>query len=485
MQKILEGSIVYRFIAAVYLWFGAQWQKSRVIAYFLSPGVGERASEISFFTRAWLGLHRVLCAVFEKLMLNKLLRGSIFTMPYIWVIATFALAPILPTMVILGLTLMCFISLILTFCCNRERTLVYSSINKYVLLFAFTYIVATLTSVTVSGSLLGGALTTLFVIFTIVTQNSVTTRRQLDTLVYALVISGTVVSLYGFYQYLFITSGSTRWVDSEMFSDISGRVYSTLDNPNVLAEYLLLVIPFAGASVMIKKGALPKLFFSACLAVMLVCMLLTYSRGGWLGLVAAAAVFFVMLDRRFILAGVATLILLYFALPEHILSRFLSIGDVTDSSTAYRVSIYLATIALLRDFWFTGIGPGVEAFNRIYPLYSFNAVHAPHSHNLYLQITVEAGIIGIIAFLLIAFSYFRFLCSAISREKDKTSKILQIAAISSVFGFLVQSLTDHSFYNYRVTLVFWAVLGLGMLIARRGKLMHHIREEAPQIDQGS
>jgi hypothetical protein len=48
--------------------------------------------------------------------------------------------------------------------------------------------------------------------------------------------------------------------------------------------------------------------------------------------------------------------------------------------------------------------------------------------------------------------------------------MLQIAAVSSVTGFLVQGATDYSFYNYRVTLVFWAVLGIGLLAAGRESL---------------
>jgi putative inorganic carbon (HCO3(-)) transporter len=85
----------------------------------------------------------------------------------------------------------------------------------------------------------------------------------------------------------------------------------------------------------------------------------------------------------------------------------------------------------------------------------------------------DAGIAGILVFLAVIFTYFRNLCRAISREHNKSSKILQIAAISGVFGFLVQGMTDYSFYNYRVTLVFWAVLGLGALAARRSELTHN------------
>ena len=43
----------------------------------------------------------------------------------------------------------------------------------------------------------------------------------------------------------------------------------------------------------------------------------------------------------------------------------------------------------------------------------------------------------------------------------------QLAAVlAGVMGFLAQGMTDYSFYNYRVTLVFWAMLGLGAVWAR-------------------
>jgi len=492
MQKLLEGSLLCRVFAAVGLWFRAQWQLSRVIGRFLAPGGGEQASEHSVISRAWRAFHRGLAAGFEALRLNKLLRGSILTMPYVWCFGALVLAPVLPTMAVAAIVVASVASLLIAFGCDRGRRLSYFSANKYIFLYAFIYIVATLTSITVSGSLMGGALTTFFVLFAIVILNSVTTRRQFDALIYAFVVSGAFVSIYGIYQYLFGAVGATAWLDSEMFSDIGVRVYSTLENPNVLAMYLLLVIPFAAASIFVAKRAVPRLFFTGCLGVMLICMLLTFARGGWLGLIAAAAIFLIMLDRRFIIVGIAGLIILYFMLPDVILSRFLSIGDVGDSSTSYRMSIWLATIEMLRDYWFTGIGPGTAAFNSVYPLYGFNTVVAPHSHNLYLQIMCDAGISGIVVFLAILFTYFRALCSAVSRStgtapparrqppdsalkmentgKDKSSKILQIAAISGVGGFLVQGFTDYSFYNYRVTLVFWAVLGVGALAACRQEL---------------
>jgi putative inorganic carbon (HCO3(-)) transporter len=271
-------------------------------------------------------------------------------------------------------------------------------------------------------------------------------------------------------QYVYGAVLASGWLDARMFSSIGVRVFSTLENPNVLAQYLLLVIPFALAAVLVSKGGFRRLFLVGCLAAMVLCMVFTFARGGWLGLIASMAVFLVMLDRRFIVLGAAALVALYFLLPDVILNRFLSIGNVSDTSTAFRVFIWLGTLSMLRDFWFTGIGPGTVAFNKVYPLYSFNAVDAPHAHNLYLQIMCDTGVCGFAVFVFILFSYFRNLCHAISKETDRVSKILQIAAVSGVLGFLVQGMTDYSFYNYRVTLAFWTTLGLGALCARRGGL---------------
>src|SRR5699024_991064 len=83
-------------------------------------------------------------------------------------------------------------------------------------------------------------------------------------------------------------------------------------------------------------------------------------------------------------------------LPESIINRFASIGDMGDSSTSYRVYIWMGTLNMLKDFWLSGIGMGSEAFTAVYPFYSYNAVVAPHSHNLFLQILVEAGVVGIV-----------------------------------------------------------------------------------------
>lgn len=146
------------------------------------------------------------------------------------------------------------------------------------------------------------------------------------------------------------------------------------------------------------------------------------------------------------------------------MNRFTSIGDLKDSSTSYRVYIWMGTLAMVRDFWISGIGMGSEAFTEVYPFYSYNGIVAPHSHNLFLQILVESGIGGILVFGLILLLFLKRMMAGYQAGGGKGAPLsTMIVAISAgICGFLVQGMFDNCFYNYRVMLIFWCVMGMAM-----------------------
>lgn len=472
VKNILDGSLLWRALSALCLWFGRQWENSGVVQWFLHPSPRVwAASQSSLFTRLWNGIHRFLCLVYEKLRLEKLFAGSIFLNGFLWCGAAVALAPLLPTMAVLALALMGYFSLLLNLMRSRDKKLFYSPMNRYVWLYAAVYLAGTLFSVNLRGSLFPGLLSVAFILFAVVLENAVSTRRQLDALVFLMVAAAAIVSLYGVCQYLFGWGyQSAAWVDSDMFSSISFRVPSTLQNPNMLGQYLILTIPLGGYGLLTAKGRGRQGFYLACCGVMCVCMVLTLSRGAWLGLLFAGAVFVVLLNPRLILLAPVALVALYFVLPDTVISRFTSIGNLGDSSTSYRVYIWMGTLAMLKEYWLCGIGPGDAAFNLVYPAYSYSGIVAPHAHNLFLQMVCDAGVAALGVFLLLLFQYFRSLCAAMSKERDPRSRLLQVAVTAGVCGFMVQAMTDYSFYNYRVMFLFWAYLGLGALAARRSHL---------------
>lgn len=475
MERILEiwnTSLLGRVVDAVCLWFGRQWANSRVIQRLLSPMAGAEHSQSSVFYRLWQLVRGMLCRIYEALGLEKLFRGSMFTQSWLWCILPVVFAPLLPTMLVLGLALVGFCSLFLNLLRHRQQELMYAPTNRFVLLYAGIYLAGTFFSSNLSASLKPGVLTVCFILFSIVLYNAVTGRSQLDALLLLMVTVGAVVAGYGILQYLFGWGyQSAAWVDSDMFSGISFRVPSTLDNPNMLGQYLILMIPLGGAKLLGSRELEARIYYFLCCALMCVCMLLTFSRGAWLGLLFAGAIFLVLLNPRLILLAPFALVALYFVLPETVISRFTSIGDLTDNSTSYRVYIWMGVLAMLKDgYWLCGIGPGDGAFNQIYPAYSYNGIVAPHSHNLFLQILCDAGICALVVFLLVLIQYARTLCVALKERTSWSTRVLQAAFVAGVGGFLVQAMTDYSFYNYRVMFLFWSYLALGMLAAKRDQL---------------
>lgn len=475
-KDILNGSILWRALSVLCLWCGEQWQNSVVVQWFLHPqGWNRSASESSVFYKLWALIRGALCWVYEKLGLDRLFDGSVFLRPWVWCAIPVVIAPafsiLRPSLIIMLLCLVGYASLLLVLVRDRERKLAWAPINRYIILYAAVYLAGTVFSVDLASSLNPGLLSVGLILFSVVLYNSVTSRGQLDALLALMVIVAAAVSVYGILQYIFGWGyQSAAWVDNDMFSSITFRVASTLDNPNMLGQYLILAIPLGGARLLSAKSWPSRVFWFGCCGAMCVCMLLTFSRGAWLGLLFAGAVFAVLLNPRLMLLVPVALVAMWFVLPDTVIDRFTSIGNLSDASTSYRVYIWMGTLDMLKNYWLCGIGPGDAAFNKVYPAYSYSGIIAPHSHNLFLQIVCDAGIAALAVFVILLFVYFRMMCAAISRERDWSSRVYQVAFTAGVFGFMVQAMTDYSFYNYRVMFLFWTYLALGALCARRRRL---------------
>ena len=462
----LARSAPGRAFDALCRWIGGQWRGSVLVGGFCRPRY--RAAKPRLPGRA----RTALCALYQRMGLERLFAGSIFLRCYVWCAMTALLAAAAPTMAVLGLALVSCGSCALRLLHDRTHALCPMPAGRIIPLYALLYLIGTLTSVDLRGSLLIGVLTVVFILFSVVLYHSVDTRAQLDALTAGLAAMGALVSCYGILQYIFRWGyQSAAWVDEDMFSSIAFRVSSTFGNPNMLGHYLILLIPLGGAKLLSARSPLARLWYFGCCGVMCVCMILTFSRGAWLGLLFAGLVFLVCLAPRLLFLSPLAVIALFLVLPDTVVERFTSIGDLADRSTSYRVNIWLGTLKMLRDgYWLTGVGPGESAFNKIYPFYSYESIVAPHSHNLFLQIVADAGIVALLVFLWILLRHARTLGAALWSETDPESRLLQIGFASGTFGFLVQAMTDYSFYNYRVMLLFWAFLALGQCSARRSRL---------------
>lgn len=370
-------------------------------------------------------------------------------------------APIAPTMAMAALSVLTLAALIIKSIISADFKWHFDGLGFLIMVFIAVYLVAGITSFAPKKSLSIWVIYLVFASAYFTITNLIRNKKQLENLLTLFVISGFLVCLYGIAQYVFGWDTAQAWMDEEMFTDIKMRIYSTLGNPNVLGEYILLVLPAAIGLMWTRKGVLQKIVYAGISAVMFGALILTFSRGCWLGLILAAAIFITFAAGKLWGLALIALPVLPAILPESIINRFTSIGDMKDSSTSYRVYIWMGTLAMIRDFWVSGIGMGSEAFTEIYPFYSFSGIVAPHSHNLFLQIIVESGVGGIAVFMLILIMFLKKMMTGWQYGGKGNPISVMITALSAgVCGFLLQGMFDNCFYNYRVLLVFWCVIGI-------------------------
>jgi O-antigen ligase len=371
--------------------------------------------------------------------------------------------PILPTMLVVGLCGVTFLSWLVAVCVTGRVKLVLGGIDALVLIFGATVALSVLISFNRADSLPVAAVYLIFAAFYFVVRSVINTRQKLLAAVSTLALGGLLVSAFGLWQY--VTGNFTMadyWIDEEMFGEGVARIYSTLANPNMLGQYLIFIVIIAFGMLYYMKGALMKLAAMGILGAAGLTMLLTHSRGAWLGLIFAMGIFTLLRDRRLIILAVIALFAAPFVLPPEVITRFMSIGDLTETSTWYRLSLWEGAVSVLRTFWLSGIGPGEDNFAFIYHLYALSAAYTRHSHNFFLQVMIEYGVVGIVA-VMAAVAVFakRQMVAGVTHTSDSARRTVAAVLLAGVAGFLLAGLMDHVWYNLRLMAFFWVIIALG------------------------
>lgn len=289
----------------------------------------------------------------------------------------------------------------------------------------------------------------------------VCSKKQLILSLLWLAAGGILSGGVGLYQY-FSGMVETFWTDTALFEDLELRVYSTFANPNVYGEFLILLIPLLAALAIYMKKLMWRVLLIGVELLLLVNLGLTYSRGCYCGLALAAVVFLWYYNKKWMMGIlIAAVPIVLLALPETVMERIMSIGNMADGSTAYRMYVYLGTLAMMGVYWFCGIGIGEGAYQAVYPAFAYtNIEEAPHSHSLFLQAAVSFGIMGAIYLIILFYQYQKNL-KVESASLQGRERLLIIGFQSVMWGFILQSLFDYTWYNYRIFQLFWIILMLG------------------------
>lgn len=375
------------------------------------------------------------------------------------------LLPFLPDTLIL--LFMFFLIVVFAY---KQKFVEYSPLTKApidmpIVLFVIIIVISTITSINFMGSfrdltLHFGGLSFLFVM-----MNSVKTKEDFNKIFTMLVFSATLVALYGLYQYVVGVEIEKAWLDVENNPGIRTRVYSVFYNPNILAEYLIFTIPLSVSLLWHSKKLHKKVIFLGTTGICILALVLTLSRGGWLGFAFSALIFILLVERRLLLSIIPIVMGGVLFLPQVILNRILSIGNLQDSSNAYRITMWGITREIIQDHWIAGVGFGHLPFKQTFETY-IRTMPIYHSHNTYLQTAAELGIPGLIAFLLFLFVLFKYGIIKLIINDDKYTRIMGAGVIAALGGVLLHGLVENVLYLPKIILTFWILVSFILTLIR-------------------
>ena len=229
--------------------------------------------------------------------------------------------------------------------------------------------------------------------------------QQVKDLLIVTAMAAVLVVLYGFYQFIFgIDISAMKWVDGDAFPELRKRVFSTWENPNILAGYLDIIICLVFGLFVKADTQKKKIVLGIMLAAGAACLTMTYARGACLVIAVIFVIYGMLKDWRVLLACVAVAAGLLVVDPV-LYERLSSVFTKVDTSSEMRLAFWESTIAMIQDHPFLGIGWG--AYWMVYPEYDFYLqgadIRIVHAHNWYLNYAAEIGIPGMLSFVWLFF----------------------------------------------------------------------------------
>jgi putative inorganic carbon (hco3(-)) transporter len=351
-------------------------------------------------------------------------------------------------------------------------------IHLLITLYWWIATVATALSPVRSAAFEGWSKLTLYMLLFALLARVLRSPRLRSTLISVYLLVALIVSVYGMRQWIFGAAALATWVDPTSSLAGTTRVYSFLMNPNLLAAYLLPAVMFSAAAIFAWKGWIPKALAVVMWGINSACLILAFSRGGWIGFVVAGFVFVTLLVHWFsaylprfwrvwalpivlgvTAAGVILAVVTIDPLRDRVASMF---SGRDDSSNNFRINVWMAVIEMVKDRPVLGIGPGNDAFNRVYPRYQQAGYTALSAYSILLEILVETGFIGLGCFLWILMVTLTQGWVQIQRLRSIASRdgFWLMAAIATMLGMLSHGLFDTVWYRPQVSTLWWLMLAI-------------------------
>jgi putative inorganic carbon (HCO3(-)) transporter len=304
--------------------------------------------------------------------------------------------------------------------------------------------------------------------------------------VVALLVSASLEALLGWEQF-FLRHGPASFRIGPFL-----RAYGTFAQPNPFGGYLAMTLPVAVALAFWRRpwsGWPTRLTMVAFVATGIcgIALLMSLSRGAWLGVIVGLMALFWAQARRgglLVVIVIAATVALFGLDAAHVVPTVISarldqivryfglfdasrvIPNSQNWAIVERMAHWQAAWNMYLAHPILGVGPGHYAL--AYPDFRVNnfwIYPLGHAHNIYLNVMAETGFLGIVAYLAQFFAWLLVILAAHRRARSPIDRALAAGILASFVAVAIHNGFD-DLYVHGLNAQFGLLIGLAASIGR-------------------
>ncbi len=288
------------------------------------------------------------------------------------------------------------------------------------------------------------------------TINLINDDKKVRVILYSMILTTVIVSVWGIINYL---SGVVT---------IDGRkgAFSLFGHQNAFAGYVNLIIPILFGMLMTCTLLCERITLGVFIMLTIATWFLTFSKSGWLSLIITMILVLFLTRTKKKVTFLLVMLLMSFAIvffSSNIKSYFINrVQSVRNIET--RIGVYPTGFSMVKDDLFFGIGVG--NYPLIIKKFSVRTeFKQTNLHSLYLQVFVEAGLMGLCAFIFCLMGIIKYLMSALKSLEKSGDYDLFVGLMGGVIVYLFSNLAN-VLTAHGIHLQWGIILGLAVVLTQ-------------------
>lgn len=280
-------------------------------------------------------------------------------------------------------------------------------------------------------------------------------------------------------KYFHLSSEITTYISDYLDPGrMRGTVYrsnATFDHSLDFAAAMVLALPLSMHCYFVSNGVLKRILFLLCSILLSFGLILTLSRGAYVAMVIALAIYIGVsknIRALFMILAVGLLSTVLFFSVRGISSSFFDVvllkgGLTSEGSIQSRIQDYVPLMDIVKENTLLGIGPGMLQSGRYLSQHPELPDTFESLDNHYLVILGETGVLGLAVFLALLLKIYRGVNSE-TRGLLQEKQSLRAAILASCIAYFFLTAVFETLAFEGSAKIFWIIVALGMLF-KEGK----------------